>query len=420
MNETGSVPGGSSESEELWAPPRDEVSALMRAIAERFLQASPEIVDELLAASQRGTRYPAIVDDPVLAEGDRRMNRVSLLHWLTANIHSPGRRVPPCVEPEVLAFARDLVRRGMHIDDLGSWRAAQRVAWRLWLDACFAATDDREELRELLEVSAYSIATYVDDSISALSARIDVEREDLARGAQAERHATVQLLLEGAPIRRARAEARLGYALTGDHVAAIVWVDGVEQAHRLEAAAERVMRGCGASRRLTLVASTAALWLWMPASRTPPVAEIEHELTDLPGVRVTLGRPAKDLGGFRRSHLDAAATQRVLARLGSVRAVARYEDVQLVSVLTADLAQAEQFVADTLGDLATADTQLRETVLTYVSERFNASSAAERLFTHRNTVERRLARADQLLPLPLAQNAPNVAAALMLVQLREG
>ncbi|MFG2333408.1 PucR family transcriptional regulator [Streptomyces sp. NPDC048604] len=420
MGETGSVPGGSPESEELWPPPRDEVAALMRAVAERFLQASPEIVDELLAASQRGTRYRAIVEDPVLAEGDRRMNKASLMHWLTATIHSPGRRVPPCVEPEVLAFARDLVRRGMHIDDLGSWRAAQRVAWRLWIDACFAATDDRDDLRELLEVSAYSIATYVDDSISVLSARIDAERQDLARGAQAERHATLQLLLEGAPIKRARAEAQLGYALTGDHVAAIVWVDGIERAHRLEAAAERVMRACGAGRRLTLVASTAALWLWMPAARTPAVAEIERELTDLPGVRVTLGRPAKDLEGFRRSHLDAAATQRVLARLGSVRAVARYEDVQLVSVLASDLTQAEQFVADTLGDLATADTQLRETVLTYVSERFNASSAAERLFTHRNTVERRLARADQLLPLPLAQNAPSVAAALMLVQLRDG
>ncbi|MFE5483835.1 PucR family transcriptional regulator [Streptomyces sp. NPDC056527] len=420
MDETGPAPEGAPEAEELWPPPREAVGALMRTVAERLLQASPGIVDELLAASQRGTRYRAIVDDPVLAESDRRMNKASVVHWLTANMHSPGRRVPPLVEQESLVFARDLVRRGMDINDLGSWRAAQRAAWRLWIDACFAATDDRDDLRDLLEVSAYSIATYVDDSIGALSAHIDEERQDLARGVQAERQATVQLLLEGAPISRARAEAQLGYALTGDHVAAIVWVDTIERAHRLEPAAERVMRACGAHRRLTLVASTAALWLWMPAGRTPPVAVIERELADLPGVRVTLGRPGKDLEGFRRSHLDAAASQRVLARLGSVRAVARYEDIQLVSVLTADLAQAEQFVTDTLGELATADSQLRETVLAYVSERFNASSTAERLFTHRNTVERRLARADQLLPLPLGQNAPGVAAALMLVQLREG
>ncbi|MFD8952495.1 PucR family transcriptional regulator [Streptomyces xanthophaeus] len=420
MDQTGPAPEGAPETDELWPPPREAVGALMRTVAERLLETAPAFVDELLAASQRGTRYRAIVDDPVLAEGDRRMNRASALHWLTANMHSPGRRVPPLLEQETLVFARDLVRRGMDIDDLGSWRAVQRAAWHLWIDACFAATDDRENLRELLEVSEYSIAAYIDDSISALSARIDEERQDLARGVQAERQATVQLLLEGAPISRARAEAQLGYALTGDHIAAIVWVDAIDQARRLETAAERVMRVCGAHRRLTIVASTAALWLWMPAGRTPSVAVVERELTDLSGVRVTLGRPAKDLEGFRRSHLDAAASQRVLARLGSGRAVARYEDVQLVSVLTADLAQAERFVTDTLGDLATADTQLRETVLVYVSERFNASSTADRLYTHRNTVERRLARADQLLPLPLAQNAPSVAAALMLVQLRDG
>ncbi len=40
------------------------------------------------------------------------------------------------------------------------------------------------------------------------------------------------------------------------------------------------------------------------------------------------------------------------------------------------------------------------------------------MFTHRNTIERRLARADQLLPVPLADNAASVVAALMLVELR--
>lgn len=97
----------------------------------------------------------------------------------------------------------------------------------------------------------------------------------------------------------------------------------------------------------------------------------------------------------------------------------RFEDVALISVITADMTQADRFVNDTLGDLATADTTLRDTALTYVRERFNASAAAEKLYTHRNTVERRLARADQLLPVPLAENAASVVAALMLVQLRD-
>lgn len=409
------------EPEQLWPVPRSEVAALIRVVAERVLQSVAELADEVVAASQRGgTRYPAIAEDPVLSESDRRMSRTHLVHWLTANMHSPGRRVPPCVDDETLTFARDLVRRGLGIDDLGSWRASQRVAWRGWLDACFDATDDAGDLRDLLDISAASMTTFVDDSVAALSGQIDAERDELARGAQAERQATVQLLLEGAPISRARAEARLGYALTGDHLAAVVWVDSLDAAPRLEPAAEQVMRACGAGRRLTLVASTAAQWLWLPTGWLPSVAELEQAVADVPGARVALGRPAPDLDGFRRSHLDAVAAQRVLARLGSARAAVRYEDVQLVAVLTADLAQAELFVADTLGELAVADPQVRATVLTYVEERFNASAAAERLFTHRSTVERRLARADALLPRPLAENATNVAAALTLVHLRDG
>ena len=145
----------------------------------------------------------------------------------------------------------------------------------------------------------------------------------------------------------------------------------------------------------------------------------EAALADRIGVHVAFGRPGRDLEGFRRSHLDALAAQRVLARVGSARPVVRYEDVALISVLTADMAQADQFVTDTLGDLATADAGLRDTALTYVRERFNASAAAEKLYTHRNTVERRLARVDQLLPAPLADNAASVVAALMLVQLRD-
>ncbi|MFB7861561.1 PucR family transcriptional regulator [Streptomyces sp. NPDC056069] len=408
------------EPEHLWPQPRGEVAVLMRVVAERLLESTAALVEGLVSASRRGTRYPALAEDPVLSESDRRMSRTLLVHWLTANMHNPGRRVPPCVDEATLSYARDLVRRGMGIDDLGSWRSAQWVAWRAWLDTCFEVTDDLADLRDLLDVSAASMITFVDDSIAALSDHIDAERQELVRGAQAERQATVQLLLEGAPISRARAEAKLGYALTGDHLAAVVWVDSLEATSSLEPAAERVMHVCGAARRLTLVASAAAQWLWVPSGGLPSVADLEQAVAELPGARVALGRPAPDLGGFRRSHLDAVTAQRVLARLGSARSVVRYQDVQLVAVLTADLAQAEHFVADTLGELASADPRVRATVLTYVEERFNASAAAERLFTHRSTVERRLARADALLPRPLADNATNIAAALMLVHLRDG
>ena len=118
--------------------------------------------------------------------------------------------------------------------DLGSWRGAQHGAWSAWVDECFAATSDLDELRELMKISERSMSTFVDDSIAALDEYVEQERAELARGASAERHVTVQLLLEGAPIGRDRAEARLGYALTGSHLAAIVWSDSTDDAMGIE------------------------------------------------------------------------------------------------------------------------------------------------------------------------------------------
>ncbi|MGW0162581.1 PucR family transcriptional regulator [Mycobacterium sp. NPDC003323] len=402
-----------------WPPPSHRTATLMRAVAERVLASTEAAVDEVTAAAHQGAEYRVLLQDPQLAAADRHMNKAYLLHWLSATLQHPGVRVGPCLDTGVLQFARDLVRRGLDMHDLGSWRGAQHGAWALWVEGCFAATADLDELRDLMKVSERSITTFIDDSIAALDEYVEQERADLARGASAERHTTVQLLLEGAPIARARAESRLGYALTGSHVAAIVWSDSDDEAAGLDSAAEAAMRLCGAQRRLTLNASATALWVWIPADTVPSADAVQETLADHRGIHVAFGRPGRDLEGFRRSHLDAAAAQRRLARVGSTHRVVRYEDVALVAVLTADMAQADQFVADTLGDLATADAVLRDTVLTYGRERFNGSAAAERLFTHRNTVERRLARADQLLPMPLADNAASVVAALMLVQLRD-
>ncbi|MGZ9827007.1 PucR family transcriptional regulator [Tsukamurella ocularis] len=405
--------------ESSWPRVDGRTAALMREVAERLLLSTDAAVEELTAVAQQSADYRALIEDPQLAAADRQMNRANMLHWLMSNVQSPGARVPPNLAPEILQFARDVVRRGLDMHDLGSWRGAQHGAWEAWVDECFGVTGDHDELRELMKVSERSMSTFIDDSMAALDAYVEEERAELARGATAERHATAQLLLEGAPIGRGRAERQLGYSLAGSHVAAIIWSESAEAAAELDAAAESVMRACGAARRLTLNASTSTLWVWIPAESVPAADAVRTALADRPGVRVALGRPGSDIEGFRRTHLDATAAQRVLARVGSTRPVVRYEDVALVSVLSADMTQADKFVADTLGDFAAADAVLRETVLTYVQERFNASAAAERLYTHRNTVERRLSRAGQLLPVPLADNATSIVAALMLVQLRD-
>jgi len=98
--------------------------------------------------------------------------------------------------------------------------------------------------------------------------------------------------------------------------------------------------------------------------------------------------------------------------------VASYDQVQLVALLEQDRRTADAFVEDTLGRLAEADPELRLVASTYLRELGNVTRTAQRLYTHRNTVIRRLQRVDELLPRALADNPVHVATALELLAWR--
>ncbi|MGW6424867.1 PucR family transcriptional regulator [Nocardia sp. NPDC055053] len=395
-----------------WPEPGPELVALIRRAAEISLNPPAAWLDDLHEASLAGERMQRIAGDPVLADAVRRANLANITHWAWSNVQSPGRRVPPTLGPEVLASARDLVRRGLDETSLEAYRTTYSVVWNRCMEVCFSLTDDPRQLRELLELASLSISTFIEDTIAAVTERMKAESADLVRGTHAERRATVSLLLEGAPIRLTQAESKLGYRLTGPHTAAVLWAKSPTAGDQLEAAAELLVRVSGAGHRLTVVAGATALWLWLPTGTAPELDPVVRGLDAAPDVQIAIGRPGADLDGFRRSHLDALETQRMLARLTSVRRVARHQDVQLVALLTADPIRADEFVADTLGALAGAEAEVIETLTAYLEEQCSTVRTAERLYTHRSTVVRRLARADDLLPMPLASNMIAVGAAL--------
>jgi DNA-binding PucR family transcriptional regulator len=161
-----------------------------------------------------------------------------------------------------------------------------------------------------------------------------------------------------------------------------------------------------------------ATWVWIPGNVAPDERQLANAIDPIPGVRIAIGSTAAGVEGFRRSHLDAITTQRMLARLQSAQRIASFQTVQLVSLVTQDLDRVQEFIANTLGELESANLELRSTVRTFVNEQCNASRAARTLYTHRNTLLRRLARADQLLPRPLEENSVNVAVALEVLHWR--
>jgi DNA-binding PucR family transcriptional regulator len=409
-----------------WEPPSPQVRELIRQGAELAVRAPAAWLDELDEATLSAAHQRDLADDPALRAATRASNRSNLLFWAAANVQAPGARVKANVDASQVTIARDLVRRGLNETALDAYRAGQAVALRRWTEICFALTTDHDVLRELLDVSARSIAAFVDDTIAAIAAQITRERQELTSGSHAERLETVSLILDGAPIPVGRAEHRLGYRLAGEHTAAVVWSEGPDAGFAdlaaLDRAAELVGAGldtsAGDSRPLTVLAGAGTRWVWVHGR--PDRERLRARAADIPGVRIAVGSTGEGVDGFRRSHLDALTVQRMLDRLSSPHQVASHDEVELVALLTADPKSAGLFVRRVLGDLETAEPEITEAVRAFVAAQCNASLAASRLYVHRNTLLRRLARADQLLPRPLASSVVDVAAALEVLHWRTG
>src|ERR1700733_2700707 len=378
---------------------------------------APEILDEIdqavLAAAGE-----SITSDLMLAASMRATDRANLIHWLTSNIRAPGERVAANVGPETLGIARDLVRRGLDNCATEAYRAGQNVAWRRWMELAFTLTSNLDELHELLDVTSQSIFAFIDDTLAGINEEINRERETLMSSTEAERLEVVSLILAGAPIPADRASTRLQYELRRQHVAAILWSPApAHDQGAIGRAADAITRAAGTGRAFTVAASSASVWMWLAAAQVPDTEVLAAALDDIPAVRVAIGSADSGMTGFRRSHSDALATQRLMHRSREdVVGFARYDDLRAVILASANEDSAREFTARVIGELALADEALRETLRSYIQEESNATRTAIAMGAHRNTVLNRLRRAQELLPEPLAGRTVEVGLALELAR----
>src|SRR5947209_7459431 len=120
--------------------------------------------------------------------------------------------------------------------DPGSWPASlkvtgpgrplsPRVAELMRRAASLALANDR-----LVDHSARSIFTFVQDTISYLTVAMREEREALRHGTNADRLELVSVLLDGSPVEIDLAGARLGHDMRAQQTAAIFWTEPVGRA----------------------------------------------------------------------------------------------------------------------------------------------------------------------------------------------
>lgn len=393
-----------------WPQLSPRVRDLLRLGAEKVLNAPDEWFEELdeVTLSQKG--YMA--GDPVLIARTRRHNRLNVRHWAAANVKAPGAPVPPNIGPEMPNAARDLIRRGATESALNLYRAGQNWAWGKWIDIVFDLTGDPKELHELLQVSAISIADFIDTTIEMLTQQMAKERSELLRGNQAEYRDVIKLILNHAPISPHVAGRRLGYRLDQMHSAAVVWgEDALPDSGHLDGAVEVLLQAANAPRALTVVADSATRWVWIPGGR-PDLTRVRQELSPLVTVRIAFGTPGRDIEGFRRSHWEAVTAQRILSRSESPERLVDYDSVRLLALMIPDRGRIQEFLEHTLGDLLTAEPVLRQSVHTFLASGCNIARAALVLGLHRNTLVRHLERAEELLPKPFDDTRIAVGMAL--------
>lgn len=406
-------PRHTSGMEELWPPPTAEAAEAIRAVCQRLLADAEALADAVSASTRRVQYNPVALTDASLGEEDHELNRSDLVQWLTSNIQRPGQRVEPYVGPRIAAYIGDLVARGIAPDFAEGWRAALGLGWRRWLEECAAHCADRDLLVDVLDVSAKSLMQYALDSVATLH---ETSLAAAMGNADAEAIALIQMIASGTPVSEDLAERRLRYRMGRWHVGLVLWVDDPGQQDCLEEATA-ALRSPDASRS-TLVARASATsrWIWLSGADVPDLHPAEKILADNE-VRVSAGRPGRGLDGFRSSHQDALSAQALIVRLGSDRRFTAYADVELIDALTKDRDSARRFVVNTLGPLAEADPALRQALLTYVQCGFNTTRAAANLYAHRNTVERRVSRANELSVVKVENNPTHVAAALLVLDI---
>lgn len=399
---------------EPWPELSSQAKDIMRQGAEFALTVPPEWMEELDVATL--SAEGAEIRDPVLVATVRKSNRVNILHWAAENIKSPGCKVNPQVGPEMTSVARDLVRRGATESILHAFRAGQSIGWQKWMTITFQLTDDPKLLKELLEFSSISMAYYVDETIRALAGQIALERKRLSQDMQADQREVIDLVLNHEPITEQVASQRLGYRLDGVHRAFIIWSDGGEGAESLlDDVVQTCIRAAGEKRALSIVANGGTRWIWYPG-KDVDTEQLKNDLAGVSAVRVAMGWPHGGLEGFRRSHQEAIRTQQIMSRAGHKEQFADFEQVRLFSLFTREDAPIRSFVEDTLGALLDADEILQKSVYVFLQTGCNAARAAQILGLHRNTLNRHMDRAEELLPQPLDACRIQVGVALEILR----
>jgi hypothetical protein len=323
------------------------------------------------------------------------------------------------VPPEAEAWARQLVHDGISLT--AALRSFERGHADAWSTIACALKDSRlglsPELRiEGLEYASARLFDYANAiTAQAISAYID-EQAKLERRDESSRIRAITGLLQGDLDPRI-AERSIAYRLDALHVGYTLWDAGGTHRGDLEALAAQLGMRVVPWQHLNVRTDSGSLNGWMSCDANALHRGL-HDLQSPPGVAAAFGSPRWGLQGFRLTHREALEAKRVASAIEG-QTLTTYADVGVLVLASRDGELAQAFVEGHLGPLSSDDEKskrLRETLRVYLQERGSPAATAARLRLHRNTVVKRIERAEHLLGAPIDRGSLDLRVALELAR----
>jgi DNA-binding PucR family transcriptional regulator len=255
-------------------------------------------------------------------------------------------------------------------------------------------------------VGSKYLFAYVDRVVGEVAGEYSAERQRVLRSSIQRRVQLVRDVLGGASID----SAELGYRFEQEHVAVIATGRAADAS--LRDVARRLGHGL-----LTIAMTDDTVWAWLGSSRRSERDELHDQVWThvADRTRYAIGEPAWGITGFRDSHEQALAADRVAAHLP--QAVTRYDDVALEAALLCDVPAARRFVARELGPLTSPDARIRvlcDTLGSYLQCGMNAAATAAVLHVADRTIAYRIHGVEDLLGRSVLARSAELAAAVRL------
>lgn len=320
--------------------------------------------------------------------------------------------------PEVLTGPMEVVARGIGIEHmLRSIHVAHATAAGVLLDAAERVVPEPQRFAEMRRINE-ALFGVVDIVTARMADEYARAHEAWLTSSVALRTQIVEDLLQGTAVPLDRATRVLGYDLSRCHLAVVVWTGATTPAEpiQLRTAAAQTLSAARCVSTLILPVGAQRVWAWGSRTSQPPESVVPTTPPP-PGVRIAIGLAGAGVEGFRDSHRQAAEAARVGAMSTHDAWSFRYQDLDLVAMLSTDLPAAREFVARELGGLAgntDSVATMRRTLKLYLDRDRSLAAAATDLHVARNTVAYRVQRAEQLRGRPATDRRLQLHAALTL------